>query len=256
MSPLDSHLRSTLAEHADEMSAEPLPFATVERRARRLRQRRAGAALAGVAVLSSAAVVTGVTLSGSGTGHRDTLRMPPLNHASTAPAEVSPQPTATLPVAAGHYLDWPYRSGAGAASLDPAGTVHPLWGGRLPNDSTVVVGQQVDDKGDVRAVAWVTPADDQPFQLQGAVLKPGTTEEVSFVLPGDEFPYVLVIGAPTTGQIVYAERDDEWAPVETEEGVAVFPRTGTGQDRILVEDGDGADLYLGHIDVGPGEPDY
>lgn len=255
MSPLDNHLRAMLTEHADDVTGDPTSFANVQRRARQLQHRRAGIAAGGAAVLAGAGTVTGVAISHN--GQHDTL-LPPVGAATASPSPVprTPTATATLPVAAGRYLDWPYRSGAGAASLDPASTVHPLWGGRLPNDTTVVVGQQVDDKGDVRAVAWVTPADDQPFQLQGAVLKPGTTEEVSFVLPGDEFPYVLVIGAPTTGQIVYAERDDEWSPVDTEEGVAVFTRTGTGQDRILVEDGDGEDLYLGHIDVGPSEPDY
>jgi hypothetical protein len=127
----------------------------------------------------------------------------------------------------------------------------------------VLIAQKVDDAGNVRSLAYITEQGHEPYTVDGAALKPAVTNEVSFVLPGDAYPWVLVIGAPGTEQILYETDPGTFEPVETVDGWALFKRTGSGprsndSDRIEVLDGNGDldhPLYYGPIDTGPSEPD-
>jgi hypothetical protein len=260
MSPIDSHLRDALTRHAAEAPTEADWFNAVERRAHAMRRRRIAVVSSAAAVVLAGGVVGGLALTGDG---QDRVVVPPLNPGNSSTPTPSHNPGDLSDDQPPHVLTWPYRSGDGAAALDPAGAVHPLWGGKLPTGTTVVIGQYVDDAGDVRARAWIDEQGVDPYTVDGAVIHPATTSEVSFVLPGEAYPYVLVIGAPTTGQVEYAADGTSYEPMETVEGWALFQRTGPGPgstdgDRIRVLDGNGDldhPLYEGPIDTGPSEPD-
>jgi hypothetical protein len=259
MSPIDSHLRDALARHAAEAPTEADWFNAVERRALGMRRRRIAAVSSAAAIVLAGGVVGGLAVTGGG---EDRVVVPPLNPGNSATPTPEPSDTAP-PTSDGRYLTWPYRSGDGTEALDPAGAVHPLWGGKLPTGTTVVIGQYVDDAGEVRARAYIDEQGVEPYTVDGAVIDPAKTVEVSFVLPGEAYPYVLVIGPPTTGQIEYAADGTTYEPMETVDGWALFKRTGPGPgstdgDRIRVLDGNGDldhPLYEGPIDTGPSEPD-
>jgi hypothetical protein len=259
MSPIDNHLRDTLNEHATEVADGGDLFAAVEQRARTMHRRRVAWASGATAVVLAGGVLGGVTLFGT---DQDTVKAPIGNDGNGTPTpSATPTPSESAPpgpVAERSFLQWPYREGDGVAAAELAYLdEHSLWGGAV-GDAIVVIGQQADGAGNVRARAWVS-THGETYQLEGAVLKPAVTSEVSFVLPGDAYPFVLVIGAPTTGQIQYAEDAETFRDVpEMRDGWALFKRTSDGNDRIRVLDGDG-DLdhpaYEGPIDTGPSEPD-
>lgn len=262
MSPIDNHLRESLSRHAADVDGGGGDrFAAVEERARALHRRRLTVMSGATAVILAGGVLGGLALTGSSddavivpgdTG--DATSAPP---SPTSPPSPSPTPYATaLPESA--FLDWPYRSGDGVAAVDVAASTRPLWDGRLPNGTLVVIGQRPDAAGNVRAHAWITEEGKPSYELDGAVIKPSSTVEVSFVLPGDEYPYVLVIGDPTIGQIRYAEDGETFNSVDFTDAWALFPRTGGEGDAIEILGGDGDmdhPLYKGPIDTGPSEPD-
>lgn len=260
MSPIDNHLRESLSRHAAEAPAESDWFTTIERRAQTMRRRRMAWISGATSVVLAGGVIGGLAVAG---GDRDTVKVPIGNGNSETP---SPSATPSgfpgdlsndMPPPANGYLDWPYREGPGVAAAELAYLdERSLWGGRV-GDAIVVIGQKVDDAGVVRANAWISE-NRETYQIAGARMKPERTNEVSFVLPGEAYPWVLVIGAPTTGQIEYAADGSTYEPVETVEGWALFKRTGNEDDRIRVLDGDGdldRPLYEGPIDTGPSEPD-
>jgi hypothetical protein len=255
MSPIDNHLREALTRHAADAPAEADWFTAVEVRARAMHRRRIALVSGASAVVLAGAVVGGLAIA---SGDQDRVVVPPLDNSSPS---ASPTPSPSESVQHRDVLGWPTRSGPGTATLDFADDV--LWGGELPDGTFVVVSQVVDDAGNVRARASITEAGIDRYSIDGAALKPEVTNEVSFVLPGGAYPWVLVIGAPTTGQIEYAADGTSYEPVDTVDGWALFPRTGPGPgstdgDRIRVLDGDGDldhPLYEGPIDTGPSEPD-
>jgi hypothetical protein len=257
MSPIDNHLRDTLSQYAGDVSDDVDRFAAVERRARALHRRRVAWASGATAVVLAGGVLGGLSLTGN---DPDTVQIPPVTQGSETPTPEPSGSEAPPAVDESQYLDWPYRHD----NCCPAGELayldkHSLWGG-VVGDALVVIGQQADEAGNVRAHAWVTE-NGSTYELEGAPLKPAVTNEVSFVLPGGAYPWVLVIGAPTTGQIEYAADGTTFEPVdpaEMHDGWALFKRTGDENDRIRVLDGNGDldhPLYEGPIDTGPSEPD-
>jgi hypothetical protein len=261
MSPIDNHLRDSLTQHAAEVSDDVDRFAAIERRARDMHRRRVAWVSGATAVVLAGGVVGGLALTG---GDHDTLQVPvtdgsgtPTPGPSGGGSTASPVPKASLDTY--RFLGWPTRHGPGTSAADFADDV--LWGGELP-DGTFVVVRQATVKHEARAVALITPPTGDEYTLIGAQLAENT-REVSFVLPGNAYPWVLVIGVPGTAQIEYETDPGEFSPVETVDGWALFKRTGSGPrssepDRIRLLDGDGDvdhPLYYGPIDTGPSEPD-
>jgi hypothetical protein len=286
MSPLDTELREALRHHAADVTSPGAPLDAIERRAHGIRRRRTALAVAGTAVVV-AAVAVAVPLITDATSHDDSRAKFAVT--STPTPEVT-APAFPRPV---NLLTWPARgqagSGAGRAFLDTivadytarhgaAATGLELWYGRLPTGSEVGVAQVwTAQGGDAWTVVAERLADGRFFVVREAPTwfsdqKAGesvsaTKEDVSriaqisAVVQGEATPYVVVVGAPTTGQILYAADGATFKPVDTVDGVAVFERTGpTGSSPDLIEvlDGNGnldAPMYKGVIDTGSSVPD-
>lgn len=288
MSPLDSELREALHRRAERVTFDSAdPVVGVERRARAIRRRRVAGTVAGAAVaLAAVAVVVPGVIGGTGIDrrHADTLR--PAGGSSPAPSApaAAPTPTATAtstdPVAQGdpvNLLGWPdSRLSAGTpAELDPEarqawGTAHnvppdevftaPLWSGRLPTGDWVYALQAWTNSGSGRPIAHTVffqwPGPGRGFLVQDLRTKvdaAGHSAEVSAVVAGQATPYIVVVGAPTTGQVRYAADGTTFRAVATQEGAAVFPRTGSVT--IEVYNGDGIVTFRGQVDLGPSSPD-
>lgn len=285
MSPLDTELREALHRRAGDVTSVTDPTPGIERRARTIRRRRTATAVVGaaVAVAAVAFAVPAIT---------DAVRDDSQAKFTTS-VSPTPQQTALNYPAPVNALAWPARGEAGTADGHAflnkvlADFTHrhgmpvtgvSLWFGRLPTGSTVGVSQVwAGDGSDAWTVVAQQLTDGTLFVVREEPTwfsdqKPGepvsaTKEDVarikqiSAVVQGEAYPYVVVVGAPTTGQILYAADGVTFNPVDTRDGVAVFERTGpttSAPDLIEVLDGNGnldAPAYKGQIDTGPSTPD-
>ncbi|MGI8699090.1 MAG: hypothetical protein ACR2J0_08125, partial [Mycobacteriales bacterium] len=124
-------------------------------------------------------------------------------------------------------------------------------------------------------VVYLTPAPYQPGGIPAGratgILRdevtPRGVRQISQVLPGNQYPLVLVLGNPgATGRISYAANGRSFVPVrrlppvDVQPGLALFLRTGPAVDQkvpdiIELRAGGGGLIYRGQIDVGPSSPD-
>jgi hypothetical protein len=262
MSPLDDELRSLLHARADVLSPAPDPLAGIEQRAKRIRRTRVAAAVAGSALVVAAigvAVPSLIPARGGGAGVATTTEPTPSASATAAapPGALDPQ------------HPWEYRGNKKViaanelASLQsewqtkhPGATVKPLYGSiyessRRPEIAFVSTGGGQDRWG------VATSSEAGWTWLHDEVLAPATTALLA-ALPGDEVGRLLVIAAPTTGQIEYAKDGSSFRPLTGVApdipGVAYAPLEGdTSHDLVRVLDGNGD---MDHpVFLGPA-PDY
>ena len=275
MSPLDDELRSLLHSRAGAVTPSPDPLAGIERRATRLRRDRAVASVVGtaLAVAAIALAVPSLVPDNDRSGDDRT------RFASSAP---SAEPSPAARGAFDPQQPWAYRGDTALiaahelsslqdewATRHPGSTLTPLFGHVYePSAKPEIAFSATGDSSDRLGVAtssdagWTFEADQ--------TLAPGSTA-LMVPLPGDEVPRLLVLAAPTTGQISYAADGETFrdiqlkdvaqldgspaTPVETTvPGVGVTPLQGdTSRDAVRVLDGDGD---LDHpVFLGPA-PDY
>lgn len=284
MSPLDTHLRDTLAEHAGDVEAPRDLFGLVERRARALHRRRVALATTGTAAVAALAVVGGLTLTGgSGT---DTVRAPithggsPITTGPTPLSSPSPATTATgtpasataypmswpeVPKATVSWVQWPAVQASIAKQLppsfDPPQRLRPL--AVLDTDGGPAVLLVAASGG--RTIAAAVLQSDPATAV--AVHDTDSTAQVSAVVRvrtgNGTVDDGLVVAAPGAGRILFllpgqtnygghSDPDQRWATITLGH---VVPGQPVAQMRILDGDGKQTALYDGPIGVGVTFPD-
>lgn len=273
MSPLDTELRRTLAEHAAYMDGAADLWLGVEHRAQVMHRRRlAAGGMTGAAVVAAVVVVS----FGVATGTQADRVVP------TTPQPSGSTITTSLPAGSVPVMSWPAVGAdptwvhwdAVLASMPeqmppgfaPLGTPHVIASGEtddgaaaifvLSAGSNLVAAAVLRTAPGVATAVHDIPADgDVPFI--GVILPTGDSSA-----PVDDG---VVVGAPSTGQIefrlpgqqdfhaVEGGADPRWAAVTLGR---VTPGTPVAQVRVL--DGDGntdRPVYSGPIEVGVTFPD-
>jgi hypothetical protein len=252
MTPLDEELRSLLNSRADLLSPSPDPLAGIERRAKRMRRNRVAASVAGTA-LAVAAIAVAVPSLVPDRGGNDGVfaTTPPSSQASASPASSGQLP----PSALDPQNPWDYRGNRAVikgnelvtlqsewATANPGATLTPLYGeifgsSQQPQVTFVSTGGGADRWGVATSshAGWTW--------LYVAPLAYGT-EALMAPLPADEVWRLLIVAAPTTGQIEYAKDGRTFAPLTGVAadipGVAYAPLEGdTSTDAVRVLDGNG-----------------
>ncbi|MDT7572994.1 MAG: hypothetical protein QOE05_3168 [Actinomycetota bacterium] len=254
MTPIDDELRSLLHNRADGVAPAPDPLSGIERRAKRMRRNQVAAAVAGSA-LAVAAVAVAVPALVPDRGGKSSV-------VATAPPSESPSPRATAvpgqPVPEG-ALDpqqpWDYRGDRAViagnelttlqsewATAHPGATLTPLYGevyesSQRPQVTFVSTGGGSDRWGVATSseAGW-TWLHDEPLAFG--------TKALMAPLPADEAARLLVVAAPTTGQIEYAKDGSSFRPLTgvspSIAGVAYTSLEGdTSHDAVRVLNGDG-----------------
>lgn len=270
MSPLDSELRRTLAQHASDVDAGADLWVQVEHRARVIHRRRMAFGGATGAAVVAAVVVVGANM----TGGSNAARLVPLDPSPSNAAVAPPSPTSSPSVSNANPPQLP--NGRVPVTAWPRVGTDPTWvqwdavlqsmpaqmpSGFAPLGSPHVVGTGDTDGGPV-AVFVVNAGN---HLVAGAVLKslPGAAVavhdipwdgDVAYVgvvvrvpSPGGEIDDGVVVGAPTTGQIefklpgqagfhaVEGGTDPRWATVTLG---TVQPGEPVAQVRVLDGNGD------------------
>ena len=238
MSPIDDELRTALQRRATGVAPSADPLAGIERRAGRMRRTRMAASLAG-SVLAVAAVAT---------------VMPVLTGAPDAPPVAVTRPTATpAPTAttSSYALDprapWAYRGtpleqlGTGtvetvtreyAAKLgvpEDVVTLTPLWGQvDEPSARTELVFlATVGGVGGAARWGLARSSEAGPEFVEDQPL-PEPAVALAAALPGDEVARLVVVAAPTVGELQYGPDDasEFVAMTALAPGVGVTPLEG------------------------------
>jgi hypothetical protein len=281
MSPLDNELRRTLTQHASDVDATSDLWVQVEHRARVLHRRRV--ALAGVsgAGVVAAVVVVGLTVAGGSQADRVIV---PLNPGPSDSAMVSPSPTVS-PTALGGRVpvtEWP-RVGANATWVHWDAVLQSM-PAQMPSAFTplrepTIIGSGDTDGGPVAvfvvkagghlvAGAVLRSAPDEAVAVHD-IATDGDVSYVGVVVPldggGGSVDDGVVVGAPTTGQILFklpgdsdfhtveGGADPRWAAVTLGHVQAGQP---TAQVQVLDGNGDiDNSAYTGPIQVGVTFPD-
>ncbi|HVE64827.1 MAG TPA: hypothetical protein VNB94_13635 [Mycobacteriales bacterium] len=272
MSPLDRELQRTLAQRASSLTPPGDLLDGVEREARGIRRRRNS--LVGTAALSVLAIAIAVPLAmrNAESGDRD-----PGTGFATAPPSAAPSTQAPSPATPQRSrLQWGFRGAdsvgevAGRANqawtLDHPATesYHPLYSGTLPDRRRIEVFEAVESTRSF-AVFYVEDADGSSGRIvQGLEVvdrnpqrpaqgKQSLTRlpQVSAYVDGPQ-DFVVIIGAPTTGQLEFSTDGRRYTTVATAEGTGIVAVT-KGEDRaayrVRVFDGDGVAVYDGPIDL-------
>lgn len=304
MTPIDDELRTALHRRAAAVAPTADPLAGIEHRAARIRRRRAAVAVAGsaLAVTAVALPVALVALRAepgragavAGGGSPSSSRF-----AGTGSPSAIPDQTPR------NALSWRYSyqvpdDGLNTAAVHVFATSHgrpdddvvvrPLYVAKLPKGYYAYVFQAwfrplrraadgtiefTGEPSPAHTVVYLTPVPYQPGVipagratgiLRDEVTPPGV-RQISQILPGSQYPLVLVLGDPwATGQIGYAENGRSFVPVrrlppvDVQPGLALFLRTGPAIDQkapdvIELRAAGGGLIYRGPIDVGPNFPD-
>lgn len=245
MSPLDDELRSLLHRRADAVPPSADPLAGIERRAGRMRRNRvlASVVATSMAVAAIALAVPSLVADphrGDGDGTRFASSAPSADPSPAAPGAFDPQ------------RPWAYRGDAALVAPRELSSLQAEWGARHPGSTlTPLFGHVYEPSakpeiafsatggdGDRLGVAtssdagWTFEAD-QPLTAGATVLM--------VVLAGDEVRRLLVLAAPTTGQIAYAVDGETFRDYPgLDVGVAFIPLEGDTSHAVLrVLDGDG-----------------
>lgn len=224
MSPIDDELRRALQRRATGVAPSPDPLAGIERRAGRMRRNRLAASVAG-SVLAVAALATAVPLLSSPTG-------PDAPPVAVTPPAASPSPVET---SSAYALDpaapWDYR-GTPLGELGP-GTVEtvtreyatqrgvpessltltPLWGQvEEPSGQAELVFVAAVD-GEARWGVVQASESGPEFPVEQPLPEPAVA--LAAALLGDEVARLVVVAAPSVGELQYGSDDaSEFAPME------------------------------------------
>lgn len=282
MTPMDDELRTALRRRAEMLAPPADPLAGVERRAGRIRRRRAAAGVS-LAAMAVTALAVGVPMAVDAVQRTSS---PDGGYAGGRPLPSLPAPSVYLepphggPFGLVNFLAWPAR---GSADVRFENEIRRLWARqhRLPPEEAGSSRLwQSALPGGGRAGVWqiwrtgmktgYTVVGQQLPNGHTLILRdevtPKIVREISAVLQSGAFPHVLVLGVPGTVQIRYAADGVHFTPVERlpgftgGDGWAVFDRTGPAIDQrrpdliaLLLAGGSG--IYHGPIDVGPSTPD-
>lgn len=289
MSPIDEELRTTLRRRAEGLPPPADPLVGIERRAGQMRRRCRAGAVAGAA-LAVVAVAVAVPLS-SAAAHRAT---PTSGYASAVPTmavgipqapESSLGTTLADPRELKNFIDWLPRGSIEAhenldeevgrlwaqrhdIGADQAG-INLLWESPLPDGSRAGIWQFWKLGTTTGYTVIGQRLTNGKVVIVSDVVSPKNVGEISAVLVGPHFGFVLVLGPPQTGQIRYAADGLHFAPVDRQPGYiggpgwAVFDWLGPGRygsatrptgqpDRIELLGANGRPTYVGPIDgLGP-----
>lgn len=288
MSPLDTHLHDTLAQHAADVEAPADLLRRVERRAQTMHRRRVALATTGTAAVTALAIVGGLTLTGDQT--HDAVKVPIANPGGTPSAALptlppSPTPTATPGSSSGQtpVTSWPMAGSIATGWVTWGAVVRSLRtqvpADFLPLGDPRAIGATDTDGGEV--VVFTVPAAGDRL-VAAAVLQsaPGTAVGAHDIASDGNVPWVgvivpvqttsgtvdngIVVGPPTTGQILFKlPGESKFRPVEgTDPRIAavtlphVEPGQPVAQVRVLSGDGiDDSSAYSGPIQQGVTFPD-
>ena len=247
MSPLDDELRSLLHARADVLSPAPDPLSGIERRAKRMRRNRVAASVAGTALAVAAIAVAVPALVPDRGGSSSVAVTPePSAQPSTSAASTGPLPAGALDA----QHPWEYRGDktviadltslqAEWATVHPGATLTPLYGeiyesSKKPQITFVSTGGGGERWGVATSseAGWTLLHDEE--------LAFGT-KVLMAALPADETPRLLIVAAPSVGQISYAAHGTDFRdyPGPTN-GVVYVPLSGdTSGDVVRVLDGNG-----------------
>jgi len=248
MSPLDDELRSLLHSRADLLSPAPDPLVGIERRAARMRRTRVASSM-----VAAAMAVGVVALAVPSVVHDHAART---EQVATTPPTPSPVPTPS-PSSAGAAEDgvlnpadpWVYRGNRNViadvstlqaewSAVHPGAQLTPLYGEVYESSQKPQITFASTGGGDRWGVA--TSSEAGWTFLHDEVLTSGT-KVLMAALPADEVPRLLVIAAPTTGQLEYAKDGSSFGPIAGRlPGVGYVPLEGdTSGDAVRVLDGNG-----------------
>lgn len=215
MTPIDDHLRTTLSTRAAGLAPSPDPFSGIETRARGLRRRRAGVAVAGAAL---AAAAVGLAVPAVVGGHR------------AAPAQVA---TSTSALDAEH--PWAYRGTplpadvlagfrAGWSAVHPGSTLTPLFGDKY----------EISGRWEAVFIAHGPDGDrygfiDGPPNATNLILDeplPTAPKALALAVPGDEVSRVLVVAAPDSRAVELSNDGVTYRRIEAQAQCAKNDRVG------------------------------
>jgi len=289
MSPIDRELESTLSQRASGLVPPGDLFDSVEREARSIRRRRG--VLIGAAALSVLAIAVAVPLAvrDSVTGGERVIpatEAPAPTASPTPAAEPTPPPPNPGPkpeFAAVGRLRWPARGSATpppdmamdgdmmqgaklwyAEGHQATDGYTPLWRGALPDGRVVYAFEAIEptrsfavfavrnaDSTGLRIVQGLEFVDQNPQGPAEGKLSQTRLPQVSAYIDGPQ-DFVVIVGAPTTGQLEFSTDSRRYTTVETVDGTGVVAVT-KGDDqkayRVRVYDGDGVAVYDGPIDL-------
>lgn len=280
MSTISDEMRTAMQCRAAQLQPAPGLLEAVERRASRIRRQRIAAACAGTTLTVAAVVGLAPTVQSTFTPRP----APIVDYAAPAPS-----PAGEPDVEFGTTMVDDHRRSAAAGTLDVLQPWELRGEQALVNDSTLAAirdqhaarndlqAEQVKahvlfatdqatsgpllvylahPAGDISSARWgvFTPGTDGGQVLHEAALTPDTTALIA-ALPGRSAPLLLVLAAPSTGQISYDPGSGTFAALSSAwPGVALVELQGdTSRDAVQVLDGNGdldAPLFQGPA------PDY
>lgn len=245
MSPIDDELRNVLHRRADALAPSPDPLVGVERRARAMRRNRVAAAVAGTALAVAAVAFAVPTLLPD----RDGTVQP----GTSQSAVPSASPTTSFgPSSLDPAHPWAYRGDPAVLANGNLDTLRRDWAAKHPGSTVSPLFGQVYEPSKKPEIVFVSHAADGDRWgvatssesgiefLVDEQLEPGATVLMA-ALPGDEVRRLLILAAPTTGQISYAADGSTWRDYPgVDAGVAFVPLEGdTSHAMVRVLDGDG-----------------
>lgn len=268
MSPIDRELEQALAARAGGLTPPGHLFDGVEREARGIRRRRA--AVSGAAALSVLAIAVAVPMAVRGGG---TEPRPP-QIATQPPAPPSPAPAASpggMPEPTGRpgVLGWVPR---GTATPPPGMTMDadmmqgakrwyseghfatesyaPLWRGTLPDGRVAYVFEAIEPARSFAVFVVQAPDGTDLRIVHGFEIQPRRLQISAYVDGPQDF--VVIVGAPGTGQLEFSTDGRRYTTVDTDEGTGVVAVT-KGEDpkpfRVRAYDGNGVIVYDGPVDL-------
>jgi hypothetical protein len=244
MSPIDDELRALLHSRADVLAASPDPLGGIERRAGRMRRNRVAASVAGAALAVSAVALAVPALSpfnGGGTTQYAT---------SPSPA-VSPSGVAQPDPALDPQHPWAYRGDPALIAGNELVTLRAEWSALRPGTTLTPLFGHVYEPSGQTEVAFLSTGDQDRWGIATSseggwtfpftAPLPGPSVAMMAQLPGDEVSRLLILAAPSTGDISYAADGTSYKTVPmVVPGVAFQALEGdTSQAMVRILDGNG-----------------
>lgn len=226
MSPIDDELRAALHGRAQVLTPSPDPLAGIERRAKRMRRNRAGAALAGSA-LAVALVAAAVPAVQSAVAPREDV--PTVADSQPPVADLDLDRYALDPTAPWRFRGKPVSEGDRARIQGEYATrtggaevlVTPLYGGAVGDRDEVVFLADVDGESRWGIASYPTEAG---LQIVWDEPLPEPALALAAALPGDGGPRLVLVTTPEASSITYGtDGSDEASIGSSEPGVAVAP---------------------------------
>lgn len=249
MTPLDDELRSLLQSRADGVPAAADPLGGIERRAKRMRRNRVGAAVAGSALVVAAVAVAVPAMVKDRDGKGAVF--------ATTPPSPSAEPSPTPARAYGpNELDparpWAYRGKDDLLGTGTFDTLRREWNVRHPASQVAPLFGQIYEPSQQAEIVFVshgatedrwgvatTSESGIEFLVDDPLPTPSTV--LMAPLPGDQAPRLLILAGPATGDLSYARDGATFRTIPgSTVGVGFVPLQGdTSRDRVRVLDGNG-----------------